>query len=469
MRLKLRNAMAYCCSLIRWYLVAGAIFLASDPRRSALSADFEVDLQRDNCEIRMVGPIAPGDLSKLKSMLPDGYEPGKAGPTMCLNSPGGDFVEGLKIAEFIAEGISTNLQPGAICGSACSWIFMAGTNWSTGGSDLSRSMHATSRLVFHAPYIDPSATSLNIGTNVTSDELIKAAITAYNQATAEIGRGVLSLAKRHTTAGSPVPLIETSLLAEALVKTGKERLEIDTSDKAIRWNINVWGIQNLVPRNKDDVVSVCRNALAHANQFWDWDFLFQTDVAEYIAFYDAEARKLTAQIVLNSITSGACEVELEFNDTFNNVENIQIEANLLWQESVGIHWIKFSREPKAFNFPNYALAKPMTRLSELSHLKILAVDPRSLATVSAPIWCLQQKAKTSDESAVCTNARLAAFDALLDRYFAKLLVNSASGDKQRIQSEQRQWLAERKACADNLECLGRKYHDRIAAVRDLIR
>lgn len=95
----------------------------------ARGADIDVDLDRSPCEIRISNAITEGDLATLKSKLPKDFEVGKAGPTVCLNSPGGDFVEGLKIAHYVAEGYATRLEQNATCASACSWIFMAGTHF----------------------------------------------------------------------------------------------------------------------------------------------------------------------------------------------------------------------------------------------------------------------------------------------------------------------------------------------------
>src|SRR5262245_5600610 len=94
-------------------LQAGWIALAAMSMPThAPAATIDVDLARDVCPLRLTGAIESGDLQRLKAKLPAGFEPAKSGLTICLNSRGGDFVEGLQIAEFVARGISTQLEPG---------------------------------------------------------------------------------------------------------------------------------------------------------------------------------------------------------------------------------------------------------------------------------------------------------------------------------------------------------------------
>jgi Clp protease len=106
------------------------------------------------CNISLEGRIDQGDLEKLKSTIGAADDPWIKIGTMrlCLNSPGGSFDEALKIFEFMIDGnISTALLPNSICISACAVIFMAGrpgTRWG-----LSRFMHPSSTLAFHAPYL----------------------------------------------------------------------------------------------------------------------------------------------------------------------------------------------------------------------------------------------------------------------------------------------------------------------------
>src|SRR5262245_30641935 len=83
-------------------------------------------------------------------------------PVLCLNSPGGNFMEGLRIAKYLLtvaadHEVTTYVENGAACYSACALIFLAGRFNDRGGETYpARFLHVGGRLGFHAPYIDPS-------------------------------------------------------------------------------------------------------------------------------------------------------------------------------------------------------------------------------------------------------------------------------------------------------------------------
>src|SRR5207302_3397227 len=151
----------------------------------AHAATFDADLQRESCQLRLTGAIEPGDLDRLKAKLPADFDPHiKGGPEICLNSPGGDFVEGLRIAEYVSNGLSTRVEKGAVCASACGWIFLAELSIATGDlREWTRVMDAHAQLAFHAPYIDPAgfASAAGSGQPIAFVKVIN----AYNQAVGE--------------------------------------------------------------------------------------------------------------------------------------------------------------------------------------------------------------------------------------------------------------------------------------------
>ncbi|TBD04798.1 hypothetical protein ELH21_10535 [Rhizobium leguminosarum] len=103
-------------------------------------------LDRDECQVALSGPIASGDLDRLKVLAP-------VGSSLCLDSPGGDFLEGLAIAEWLAgRNVTTVIGNGSSCYSACAIAFMGGSEWEQ--IYLSRrKLHVGGRLGFHAPYL----------------------------------------------------------------------------------------------------------------------------------------------------------------------------------------------------------------------------------------------------------------------------------------------------------------------------
>jgi uncharacterized protein YecT (DUF1311 family) len=215
----------------------------------------------------------------------------------------------------------------------------------------------------------------------------------------------------------------------------------------------------------------CRNALAYANDFWDDDFVYKTKEIEYIAFYDATERQLTAQIVLESLTSGACEVRIKLSENQKEFgDGVEVIANLSLEDSVGREWIKSTRAPRVVYLPNYAVANPNLRLTELPQKwGSTTTNPRSLATVSSPPWCAQLNQAKLDEKATCASARLSAFDVLMERYFRELISKATPSRRTAVQSEQRLWFEKRRQCGGEQDCLERAYVSRIGNLTEELR
>ena len=83
------------------------------------------------CTISLNGMLAAGDSKAIEPLLYETYEislsdDGRYGETLCLNSPGGDLNEGIKIANYVYEYYtSTEVPSNARCESACAVIFLA--------------------------------------------------------------------------------------------------------------------------------------------------------------------------------------------------------------------------------------------------------------------------------------------------------------------------------------------------------
>ena len=295
--------------LLRYLFLISLLTPAASPSGAA---EFHINPDAQDCEIGLDGNLQRGDLAKLKSQLqPTGLGPGKAGPTMCLDSSGGDFTEGLKLAEFVSGGIATTIQASASCESACGWIFMAGSHFDTGGSQWSRGMDARATLSFHAPFIDPTSLAA-IGSQAGS-VTAKAIIEAYSQAVSELGRGLLQLAQQHASTTGDI-LVPPTLLAEALVRVGDKKLLVDTTGAVIRWSIGVGGYTSVIPRSKKDVIRACVVGSAFGNEFWNEPDLSIADAEEYEAYYDSRTRTLVAEMVVEGLAHIACEIEFVFDE-----------------------------------------------------------------------------------------------------------------------------------------------------------
>jgi hypothetical protein len=86
------------------------------------------------------GPIFPDDDKKLDSLL--GEKPDASRVIICLSSPGGAFIAGMNMATSIHDKHLATLVPnGALCGSMCAIIWVAGSTKAVGGSESAIGFH----------------------------------------------------------------------------------------------------------------------------------------------------------------------------------------------------------------------------------------------------------------------------------------------------------------------------------------
>ena len=81
------------------------------------------------CAFGLDGPITKGDADRLTAAISSSHinQYNERTSSVCLKSNGGSYVEGLKIAELVYNrGLSTVIEYGSECYSACAIIFMAG-------------------------------------------------------------------------------------------------------------------------------------------------------------------------------------------------------------------------------------------------------------------------------------------------------------------------------------------------------
>lgn len=80
---------------------------------------------------------------------------------LTMNGPGGNYGEGLALADFLREKhIATVIERGAYCYSACAFGFLGGSAWSSQegvGTYVDRMVEPGSTLGFHAPYKNEDA------------------------------------------------------------------------------------------------------------------------------------------------------------------------------------------------------------------------------------------------------------------------------------------------------------------------
>lgn len=207
------------------------------------------------CDMTLKGEITAGDVERLA----EAYEQARrypkipgVDPKLCLDSLGGNYDEGLRLIEWLmrTRNITTVVDRGAQCYSACALLFMFG-NHSFGDGMISprRKIHVKAKLGFHTPHITPTVDS--------SQALLSAK--AYRAGIRAIGR-----------------LLEVdwddwfpkTLLIEALKKEPEEFLFVDTVAKAASWDIDVIGVTQ--PNFVSDAMleQACLNAARRPENKW---------------------------------------------------------------------------------------------------------------------------------------------------------------------------------------------------------
>lgn len=108
--------------------VSLAVFWFSAFAVNANAADFKsFDSKDGKTRIDLVGEIEPGDSDKLKTIIHTANDASRVVVTIRLNSPGGNLLESVKIADVVrAAGMSTSVLSGSQCASGCFIIFSAG-------------------------------------------------------------------------------------------------------------------------------------------------------------------------------------------------------------------------------------------------------------------------------------------------------------------------------------------------------
>lgn len=143
---------------------------------------------------RIEGRIVPGDSEKLAALLreelPNPNVDWSNNVVVSLNSDGGDFYEGLALADAIGGfGVMTFVGPGDRCLSSCAIAFMGGQNVMLRGMPAwpARYVHDEAFVGFHAPFSElPAAIQLPDGTPMNDSLMAQMTRQFYGQAQAAI-------------------------------------------------------------------------------------------------------------------------------------------------------------------------------------------------------------------------------------------------------------------------------------------
>lgn len=141
------------------------------------------------CTMLLSGEIVEGDAERLLAFFEENRGVviypidvvGRGAARLCLNSNGGNFLEGIRLAQAIMGlfFIGTAVADGHVCESACAVAFMAGGYTEGGYFNITPILHPRGRLGFHAP-------SLNIPAGEYSEAEVLRAYGIALQAISEI-------------------------------------------------------------------------------------------------------------------------------------------------------------------------------------------------------------------------------------------------------------------------------------------
>lgn len=243
------RAFAKCLIFSLVAVFAGSFLTARTTRAADLTMSAE-----DICVVRLVGEVVEGDYQKLQTIGASAFKgsdnESSAKDTICLNSPGGSVVEGVKIAEFFySKGIGTVINDGDECYSICAVMFMMGIAQGAEVNFVNRKLHINGKLGFHRPYL-----------SIDSDEMISVrALAVAHDAALESAMKIMILANNHVP-WSNSTMMRPDLVQQMLKHIGDDLFYIDTVEKAGRFEIEIFGIAKSEGLTQEQAYYACENS-----------------------------------------------------------------------------------------------------------------------------------------------------------------------------------------------------------------
>lgn len=239
---KFRHLTAVVCTTLS--VIAGTFGLGISATEAA-SVE-ALGLKDEVFHVVIRGPIEAGDAARLDRALEPSYARG--GPpwyrpaVVHLDSPGGNLKAALEVIEYILDSyLATEIDRDANCFSACALIFMSGNGTTRNFVEtyLNRRLHVSARLGFHAPYVPFEGVGYNAAVKQIAD--------------------ILRLLDNKGSVLTGKPFLKRSLITELLLKGPNESFNIDTVDKAGRWDIELFGYAPRTQMSLENFKHACAN------------------------------------------------------------------------------------------------------------------------------------------------------------------------------------------------------------------
>lgn len=234
------------------------------PIKEAAAASILKSLKPD-CAIELSGPIESGDHERFHTLAMalgllepsnSGEPSNSVGDALCLNSPGGSYLEGRFISQELRDyGIPTRVEAGSECYSSCAFIFMSGRLLGAESDGTSRHLHIKGRLGFHAPYIVPDESKTYSASDVSKQVTL----------TSQIIADFISFGS-DTSPYSGRPFFPISLVARLLSAGPSQLAFVESVEDAARWQIDLYGMTEAAHLTENQMRQACSNFLS-----WELD------------------------------------------------------------------------------------------------------------------------------------------------------------------------------------------------------
>lgn len=207
----------------------------------------------DPCTFLLSGSVEAGDAARVAEL--DSGSPGYGG-TLCLSSPGGDFLEGLKLFDVLWErGMGTRVRAGDMCASACAiaWLGGSAREGTLGVQVAKRNIEPGAGLGFHAPYM-----VLPEGDYYPSEQVSDAYWIALQHA-----KGIYDIQLTHETG---VFALNQYLYRQTIATPGFDMHWITTVGEAIMSDVLVQGLRAPEELKRRNLINFCEAAYLQHNE-----------------------------------------------------------------------------------------------------------------------------------------------------------------------------------------------------------
>lgn len=223
----------------------------------AASQAFGATISRSDsglCVLKLEGDIVVGDFERFQKLAATEFKgvdgESSSEDTICLNSRGGNLLEGVKLAEhFYKYGVGTVIAKDNECYSICAIMFMMGIAQGAEVNFVNRKLHISGKLGFHRPYLA-----------LDSDELVSArALPIAHDMALESTMKILILANNHVP-WSNSTMMRPDLVQLMLTHIGNNLFYIDTVEKAGRFEVELFGNEKANGLTEEQAYYACENA-----------------------------------------------------------------------------------------------------------------------------------------------------------------------------------------------------------------